>query len=42
MKKQRYVFKAFNEKKAFLANDLFEAKKMAFNYFKTNLIDLVC
>lgn len=39
---RKYVFKAYTEVKTFYANDLFEAKKMAFNYFKTNLIDLVC
>jgi len=27
--------------KSFYASDVFAAKKMAFNYFKTNLIELI-
>ena len=38
----KYTFKN-NEgiHKSFYANDVFAAKKLAFNYFKTNLIELI-
>ena len=38
----KYTFKN-NEGilKSFYANDVFDAKKQAFNYFKTNLIELI-
>ena len=39
---KKYIFKTHHEQKSFYAKNVFEAKKMAFNYFKTNLIDLVC
>jgi len=39
---KKYIFKTWHEQKTFYAPDLLQAKEMAFNYFKTNLIDLVC
>ena len=39
---KKFIF-ANNEgiQKAFYATDVFQAKKMAFNYFKTNLINQI-
>lgn len=39
---KQYTFKTCYECKTFYASSLLKAKEMAFNYFKTNLIDLEC